>query len=176
MARRWQGGQPREAIPPTLGQPAGLQGAGESDGLWRDKRGADLELDLGVGVEGDVARVAHISLAVVDGDDPTRGRAHLTRPERLAPLVEEVAEGEGAMDRGLDMDDPVRVVAVQPVQAGPQDSDVRRDLAWRASHEDGQVGVDVEGGLLAGLAADAVDLRPGGTGSGAGQRRGGRDR
>src|SRR6266704_5259720 len=100
MAHRWHG-QPREAIPPTLGQPAGLQGAGESDGLRRDKRGADFELNLGVGVEGDVARVAHISLAVVDGDDPARGRAHLTRPERLAPLVEEVAEGEGAMDWGL---------------------------------------------------------------------------
>ena len=61
--------------------------------------GADLQLDLGVGVQRDVAGVALVQLAVVDGDDPTRGRAHLTRPERLAPLVEEVAEGVGALDR-----------------------------------------------------------------------------
>jgi hypothetical protein len=76
--------------------------------------------------------------------------------------------------RGLDVDDAVGGVGVQPVEAGAAgderalggvlglgagDSDAGRDLARRAVHEDGQVGVDVKDGLLAGLAADRVNVR-----------------
>jgi hypothetical protein len=43
-------------------------------------------------------------------------------------------------------------------------------LAGRAVHGDGQVGVDVEDGLLTGLAADPVDVRTDGSGGGAGQQ------
>ena len=119
------------------------------------------------------------------------GGAGLGRAQRLAPLVEDLAQGESALDRGLDVDDAVGGVRVQPVQAGPArdegavggglglrsgDADARGDLAGRAVHEDGQVGVDMEESLLGCLAADPVHGAAGGPGGRAGQRRGSRNR
>jgi hypothetical protein len=89
------------------------------------------------------------------------------------------------------VDDAVGSVRVQPVEAGPLlderarrgrlglragDADGGRHLAGRAVHEDSQVGVDMEQGLLHGLAADPVHLLAGDRGSRAGQRGGGRHR
>src|SRR5260370_472889 len=139
--------------------------------------GADRELDVGVRGERDVRGVALVHLAVVDHGNVPAGRAGLARPERLAPFVEEVAQGVGALNRRLDVDDAVRGVGVQPVEAvpagaeralggvlraGPWDPDGGGDLAGRAVHEDGQVRVDVKDGLLAGLAADALNGPSGG--------------
>src|SRR6185312_12329631 len=118
------------------------------------------------------------------GHLPVR-RAHLGRPERLPPLVEELAERIGALHRRLDVDDPVGRMGVQPVEAGPRvderarrrllgdrvrDADPRRHLALLAVDEDRQVRVNVEHRLLAGLAADPVDGLPGGGGRRPGQR------
>src|SRR5258705_4177206 len=71
-----------------------------------------------MGVERDVARVALIHLAVVDRHDMALDRPERRWSERLAPLVEEVAKRVGAVDRRLDVDDAVRRMGVQPVQAG----------------------------------------------------------
>ena len=113
------------------------------------------------------------------------------RAKGLAPLVEKVAQGVGAPDRGLDVNDAIGGMGVQPVEAGTAgderalrgalglcagDPDPGGDLAGRAVHEYGQVGVDVEDGLLTGLAAGPVDVLTGGSGGGAGQRRGAGDR
>ena len=139
-----------------------------------------------MGVQRNVTQVALVPLTVVDGDDRAFGGPDLVRPERLAPLVEEVAQGVGAVDRGLDMDDAVGGMRMQPVKAGAagderalrgllglcaRDPDGGRDLARRSVNEDGQVGVDMEEGLLAGLAADPVDGMAGRGGRRAGQRR-----
>ncbi len=164
------------------GHPVRLQAVREGDLLRGDQRPAHLQLDLGVCGERDVARVALVDLAVVEGHHGPGGRAGPVGAERLAPLVEEVAQGEGPLDRRLDVDDAVRGVRVQPVETvpvgceravrgglglRPRDADGRRDLPGRAVHEYGQVGVDVEEGLLAGLAADPVDGLAGGRGAGA---------
>jgi imidazole glycerol-phosphate synthase subunit HisF len=172
----------------SAGHPVRLQAGRERDLLRRDQRGADLQLDRGVRVERDVARVALVDLAVVDrGHVPSR-RADLVRPERLAPLIEEVPQGVGAVDRRLDVDDAVGGVRVQPVEARaaanvrplrgllglrPGNADGGRDLTGRPVHEDGQVRVDVEQRLLAGLAADPVH-RLAGRAAGRTRQRGGR--
>jgi cyclase len=168
------------------GHPVRLQAGREGDLLRRDQRGADLQLDLGVRVERDIAWVALIHLAVVDGDHVPVCRADLVRSEWQAPFIEEVTQGVYAMDRRLDVDDAVRGVRMQPVEAGPagdkrarrgllglraRDADGGRDLTGRAIHEDGQVRVDVEERLLGGLAADPVHRLAGGRRRGAGQRR-----
>jgi cyclase len=167
------------------GHPVRLQAVRERDLLGLDERRADLELDLGVRVQRDVARVALVHLPVVDGHHVPLGRADLVRAERLAPYVEEVAQGEGALDRRLDVDDAIGGVRVQPVEARAGlderalrgvrglragNADGGRDLARRAVHEDGQVRVDVEQRLLAGLAADPVHRLAGRHRGGAGQR------
>src|SRR5215472_18587435 len=69
-----------------------LQPASEGDRLLGDQRLAHLELDLGVPIERDVARVALVQLAVVDGNDMALSGPEDRRPERLAPFIEEVAE------------------------------------------------------------------------------------
>src|SRR5499427_892400 len=167
-----------------------LQAARPGDRLGSDQGSADLELDLGVLGQRDVARVAVVDLAVVDGRDAPLGRAGLARPQRLPPHVEEVAQREGPVDRRLDMDDAVGGVRMQPVEALPAAderalrgvlglrpgySEAGRYLARRAVHNDGQMSVDVEQHLLAGVAVDAIHRRAGGLGSGAGQREGARD-
>src|SRR5260370_291730 len=81
------------------GHPVRLQAVRERDLLGRHERGADLQLDLGVRVQRDVPRVALVDLPVVDGHHVPAGRAHLVRAQRLAPLVEEVTQGVGALDR-----------------------------------------------------------------------------
>src|SRR6516162_5825070 len=99
------------------GHPVRLQAVRERDLLRRDERGADLELDLRLRVQRDVPRVALPDLPVVDGLHVPALRAELVRAERLAPDVEEVTQGVGALDRGLDVDDAVGGVRVQPVEA-----------------------------------------------------------
>ena len=168
------------------GHPVRLQAVRERDLLRRNERGADLELDLRLRVQRDVPRVALPDLPVVDGRHVPLGRADLVRAERLAPYVEEVTQGVGALDRRLNVDDAVGGVRVQPVEARAGlderalrtlrglrsgDADAGRDLPGRAVHEDGQVRVDVEHGLLAGLAADPVHRLAGRPRGRAGQRR-----
>jgi len=141
--------------------------------------------------ERDVPRVALEDLAVVDRHHVPAGRADLAGAERLPPLVEEVAQRVGPVHRGLDVDDAVGGVRMQPVEAGsllderarrgglrhrPGDADGGWYLPGRTVHEDGQVGVDVEQGLLAGLAADPVLGLAGDRGGRAGQHGGGRHR
>jgi imidazole glycerol-phosphate synthase subunit HisF len=168
------------------GHPVRLQAARERDLLRLHERRADLKLDLRVRGQRDVTRVAQEDLPVVDGHHVPARRADLVRAERLAPDIEEVAQRVGALDRRLDVDDAVGGVRVQPVEAraGLDERAVRgvrglragnadggRDLARRAVHEDGQVRVDMEHRLLAGLAADPVHRLAGGRRGGAGQRR-----
>jgi cyclase len=167
------------------GHPVRLQAVRERDLLGLDERRADLELNLGVRVQRDVTRVALVHLPVVDGHHVPLGRSDLVRAEWLAPYVKEVAQGEGALDRRLDVDDAVGGVRVQPVEARAGlderalrgvrglragNADGGRDLARRAVHEDSQVRVDVEQCLLAGLAADPVHRLAGRHRGGAGQR------
>ncbi len=75
-------------------------------------------LDLSVCVERDVTRVPLVHLAVVQSDHMAGCRANRVRSERQAPFVEEVAQRVGALDRGLDVDDAIGRVSVQPVEAG----------------------------------------------------------
>src|SRR5690242_5008911 len=107
--------------PPLLPWPrsAGLQAVGPGDRLRGDQGGADLELDLGMLRDRDVARVAVIDLVVVDRGDVPLLRADLTGPQRLSPYLEEVAQREGPVDRRLGVDDAVGGVRVQPVEALP---------------------------------------------------------
>src|SRR5205807_9825851 len=131
---------------------------------------------------------AGVGLAPVEGRDRARHGAGLGGAERLAPDVEELAEGVAALRRGLDMDHPVRHVGVQPVETLPADhervavrllrdgvgdADAERDLAWLAVDVDRQMGMDVVGDLLAGLAADAVDVLARGSLAQVGERGGG---
>src|SRR4029077_3510359 len=168
-----------------------LQAVRERDLLGLDERRADLKLDLGVSVQRDVARIALIDLPVVDGHHVPAGRADLVRTEWLAPYVEEVTQGVGALDRGLDVDDAVGGVRVQPVKAraglderplwgvrglGPGDADGGRELPGGAVHEHGQVRVDMEHRLLRCLAADPVHRLAGRHRGRAGQRGGRRYR
>src|SRR5262249_34882385 len=86
--------------------------------LRRDERLADVELDLRVRAERDIARVPGPDRAVVErGHLPLR-RPGLRRRERLVPDVEEVAERECPVHRRLDVDDPVGRVRVEPGEAG----------------------------------------------------------
>jgi imidazole glycerol-phosphate synthase subunit HisF len=173
------------------GHPVRLQARREGYLLRRHERGAHHQLDLSVRRERDVARVALEHLAVVEGHHVPGLRPDPVGAERLAPYVEEVAQGVGPLDGRLDVDDAVGGVRVQPVKAGSagderalggglglrsRDADGRRDLAGRAVHEDGQVGVDVEDALLTGLAADPVYGLPGGRGGEARQGRARRHR
>src|SRR6266542_532439 len=64
-----------------------LNAAGEGDRHRGDERLADLQLDLRVGVQRDVAWVALIPLAVVDSDDRPGGRAYLVRAEPFTKMV-----------------------------------------------------------------------------------------
>src|SRR6266516_5301844 len=114
---RWASGRPR-TLPPWRLEEDPLQAAGEGNRLGSDLRGSDLKLDLCVRVEGDVAGVARVALAVIDRDNTAGGRAQLMRPKGLAPLVEEVAQGVGAPDRGLDVNDAVGGMGEQPEEAG----------------------------------------------------------
>ena len=179
-------GQVKDALR-DAGHPVRLQAGREGDLLRGDQRGSDLQLNLGVRIERDIARVALIHVAVVDGDHVSGRLADLVRPEWQAPFIEEVTQGVGAMDGGFDVNDAVGGVRVQPVEAGtagderarrgllslrPGDADGGRDLTGRAVHEDRQVGVDVEQRLLVGLAADPVHGLARRCRSGAGQRRG----
>jgi cyclase len=167
------------------GHPVRLQAARERDLFRLDERRTDLKLNLRVLGQRDVTRVAQEDLPVVNGHHMPARRADLVRAERLAPYIEEVAQGVGALDRRLDVDDAVGGVRVQPVEARAGlderavrgvrglragNSDARRDLARRAVHEDGQVRVDVEHRLFAGLAADPVHRLAGRRRGGAGQR------
>jgi imidazole glycerol-phosphate synthase subunit HisF len=179
-------GQVKDALR-GAGYPVRLQAVRERDLLRRHQRRADLKLDLRVRGQRDVTRVALEDLPVVDSRHVPARRADLVRAERLAPDVEEVTQGVGALDRRLDVDDAVGGVRVQPVKARAglderaqrglrdlrsRDADAGRDLPGRAVHEDGQVCVDVEQRLLAGLAADPVHRLAGRRRGRARQRRG----
>jgi O-acetylserine/cysteine efflux transporter len=157
---------------PMLTPRRGLEAAGPGDRFRGHEGLPDQQLDLGVRGERDVAGITPVGLAVVDRGDVAPGRTDLPGAERLAPLVEELAEGVAAVDGRLDVDDAVGGVRVQPVETGsaadelalggllcpgPRYPDRGGDLAGRAVDEDRQVSVNVEQGLLAGLAADAVD-------------------
>src|SRR5260221_4519544 len=100
----------------TVG-PLHLEPAGEADLLLGDEWLTDLKLDLSMGVQRDVARVALIDLAVVDRHDMALDLPDRRWPERLAPLIEEVAQRGGAADRRLDMAHAGRRMDVQPVHA-----------------------------------------------------------
>jgi hypothetical protein len=116
-------------------------------------------------------------------------RANLVGTERLPPLVEEVAERVNARDRRLDVNDAVGGVGVESVEARSGDNerparrvlglctrnaDSSRNLPLLSVHEYGQMRVNVEKGLLAALATDAVDGLAGGCRGQPGQsRRGG---
>src|SRR5262249_9646919 len=91
---------------------ARLQAVGPGDRLRGDQGSADLELDLGMLQERDIAGVALVGLAVVDRRDVSLGRADLAGPQRLTPLVEKVAERVGPVDRRLGVDDAVGGVRV----------------------------------------------------------------
>jgi hypothetical protein len=96
----------------SLARLRGSSGTGSSRG---DERCADVKLDLGLVDERDVARVALVDLAVVEGGDAALRRTDLVSAERQAPLVEEVPERKAPPDRRLEVDDAVGDVRVQPV-------------------------------------------------------------
>src|SRR5215467_7268400 len=99
--------------------PGPLQAAAPGDLFRRDQWGAHLELDLGVLGERDVARVALVQVAVVDRGDVALGRADLAGPEWLAPLGEEAVQRARVLRRRLDVNEAVRGMSVQPVEAAP---------------------------------------------------------
>src|SRR6266702_7151118 len=106
----------RRAAPPGY-RPGGLQAGRERDAFRCDERPADLQLDLRMGVQRNVTWIGLVPLPVINGDYRPGGRAHPVRAQGLAPHVEEIAQGEGAVNRGLDVDDAVRGMGVQPVEA-----------------------------------------------------------
>src|SRR5450755_4450090 len=102
---------------------------------------------------------------------------HSVLAQRLAPLVEEVAEGVDPRARRLDVDDAVGGVRVKPVVAllsaveqtlrrllrhRADQADRRRELPWLPVYVDLKMGVDVVGELLDRSALDSVDGRAGG--------------
>src|SRR5438132_9166707 len=135
--------------------------------------GADVELDQGMLGERDRRGISGVTLAVDIRDHPSALRADLARAQWLPPDVEELAQRERLGRRRLDMDDPVARVGVEPVEAltaGDEgtriavdglsrriDADARRDLPWLAGHEDREMRVDVERGLLVRAALEPVD-------------------
>ena len=80
---------------------------------------------------------------------------------RYVPAAEvlTVAEREGAIHRRLDMDDPVRRVRVQPVDAlgSLRNADERRDQDRPPVIEDREMLVDVNALALLRIAGDALD-------------------
>src|SRR5450759_1000172 len=81
-----------------------LDAVREADCLRGDQRRPDFQLDLSVCIQRDVAGVSLVDLAVVEGGHVAAGGADPVRAERLAPLVEHLTQGVGALDRGLDVD------------------------------------------------------------------------
>jgi len=76
-----------------------LQTLGKRDLFWLEEWPADLELNLSVREERNLAWVAGEGASVEEGrDGPTRGTDMLTI-ERLPPDVEELAERVSAVDR-----------------------------------------------------------------------------
>src|SRR5256714_2866393 len=147
------------------------------DLLRRHERTADLELDLRVRKEWNLAWVAGEDASVEErGNTPVDGTDFLTI-EGLAPDVEELAERVGPVDRRLGVDDSVGGMRVQPHEArgsgdkrtarsrlhsiGRPDADRSRHLSRNTPDEDRQGRVDVKEHLLACLACDAVDLLAG---------------
>src|ERR1035437_8173285 len=125
--------------------------------LRRGSGRADLELDVGMADERDVPDALGPQLAVHEGGDLALRRPHFGRAERLVPFVEEVAQGVDPPRRGLDVDDPVGSVGVQPVDAlaagGDRaagglildragNPDAPGDRVLLAVDEHGQVGMD----------------------------------
>src|SRR5215467_2085669 len=94
---------------------AGSQAGREGEGLRGDGL-ADVELDDRVRGELDRAWVAGERFAVEEGRHVPRGPAHLSAAQRLSPHVEQLPEAVDPLDRGFDVDDPGRVVSMQPVQ------------------------------------------------------------
>src|SRR6478672_10726350 len=148
----------------------------ECNVLGGEERFADLELDLCVGEERDLARVAGEDASVEERSYVSVERSDTLAAERLSPDVEEVTEGVHPLNRRFGVDDPVGRVGVQPHEArgagderarrglfgpvGRCDPDAGRDLTGYTVDKDRQVRVDVEEHLLAGLAGDPVDLLP----------------
>src|SRR5215813_5596346 len=146
---------------------AGSEAGREREGL-RGNDLADVELDDRVRGELDRARVAREPLAVDECRHVPGGPPDLGAAQRPSPYAEDLPERVDAPDRGLDVDDAGGVMGVQPVQAlaaydkavlhllRPGNPDPGRDHLARAGGVDRQVGMDVIGDLLAGLARDAV--------------------
>jgi hypothetical protein len=67
-------------LPHGGGSATASQSGGEDDWLRGDQWGADVQLDLRVRGQRDLARIAAVDLAVVQGHYPPSGRAGLGRP------------------------------------------------------------------------------------------------
>ncbi len=149
-----------------------LKACWKGDRQRGDNRPAHVKLDLRVRRQRDLSRVTFEQATVVDCGYVARGWPNSVGSELLSPHVEEVPEREGANHGRLDVDDPVRRVSVQPIEAAAAtdedslrsahrlrafDSHPVRDAAGDAVVENRQVDVDVEGELLVAEALDAVD-------------------
>jgi len=125
-----------------------------------------------VGRQRNLARVTFKHAAVVDRGYVARGWPNSVGSELLSPNVEEVPQREGANHGRFDVDDSVRRMSVQPIEARAAtdkdslrcahglrafDAHTVRDAAGDAVVEDRQVDVDVKGELLVSEALDAVD-------------------
>src|ERR1700738_1848684 len=75
-----------------------------------------IQLDPFVRQEPDVGRVRVDAYAVHVGDDRALRRPHLGWAQRLLPDGEKIAKGERASDRGLDVQDAVFSVGMNPVE------------------------------------------------------------
>src|SRR3984893_19274219 len=127
-------------------------------------------------VKGNRSWVARKRLAVNKGRHRPMLRSDLRRAQRLVPDIEVVAQRVHALARRLDVDDPVRRVGMQPVEAlagynecagrglddlrGWNDADAFWDDPELAVRIHGEMRVNVVNDLLCRVAADAVNRLP----------------
>src|SRR5450755_3233606 len=173
-----QRGHPVRAVPAVIaGAGSSPAGGSERHRLRCNRRLTHVELDHSVLAQRDRPRILGPRLAIDERRDLAGGGPDLVGAQRLAPLVEEVAEGVDPRARRLDVDDAVGGVRVKPVVAllsaveqtlrrllrhRADQADRRRELPWLPVYVDLKMGVDVVGELLDRSALDSVDGRAGG--------------
>src|SRR5438105_4145071 len=116
---------------------------------------AHVQLNNGVRGQRDRSRIAAEAHPVHVSVHRSGRRTNPGGRERLLPDVEVVSERVEALNRRLDVDDPVAGVRVQPVEAA-DDANSLWDHPGFASDKYHQLGVDVVNDLLRRLAGDAV--------------------
>src|SRR5690349_12054083 len=147
----------------ALSRRSDLQQPPVRERFWLLERRPDLNDDIGVRREWDLRRVTVVDRAV--HPDASRftflrlRRRDLRARDRLPPHREEITERERAVHRRFDVNDSVRRMRVQPINATRADRnpDVLRDELLDAVVVNREMLVDVNALALLRVARDAID-------------------